>query len=152
MYPSLWGAPACPRPPGAPSLTPHPLPPSLCFSISLPLSPWCLDSCGQRSGYGWRWYFLCAGRQASLCAQCLVAITAVAPQEVSPAPELFSSCAGLCWTVLVEGGREAPATTATAWLDLRDRPCWAAMETLCTLRSKSMAIGTMDWVGEELTN
>lgn len=34
MYPSLWGTPACSRPPGAPSLNPHPfLPPS--FSVSL---------------------------------------------------------------------------------------------------------------------
>lgn len=37
------------------------------FSLSLSLfflhlSPWCLDSCGEGSGYGWRWHFLCGGR------------------------------------------------------------------------------------------
>lgn len=64
--PFTVGAPACPRPPeGSP--------------LFLPLSLWCLDSCEWRSGYGWRWHFLCAGRRVCVwvSAERLDAITTV---------------------------------------------------------------------------
>lgn len=72
MHPSLWGAPACPRPPEGSSLS---------LSLSLTLSLWCLDSCGWRSGYGWRWHFLCAARRVCECV----------PNVWMPLPALY------CW-------------------------------------------------------